>query len=257
MEIIVIASVAFAASMLTFFSGFGLGTILTPVFMVFFPVELAIGLTGIVHFSNSLFKFFIAGKHVDKAILIRFGIPAVIAAFVGSYVLFLMPNQEALFTYEFANHTWSIFPVKLLISILLIFFALMDLLPVFKKWQFGKDKLFIGGLLSGFFGGISGNQGALRSAFLIKIGLTKEAFLSTTIVLSCMVDISRLSIYAKNISFEEIQNHLFILSIATSSAVFGAILGNQLFKKITVQFLQVTVAIMLLLLSVSLGLGFI
>ena len=52
MDFVIISSVAFLAAILTFFSGFGLGTILTPVFMIFFPVEVAIALTGIVHFFN-------------------------------------------------------------------------------------------------------------------------------------------------------------------------------------------------------------
>lgn len=83
MDIILISLVAFLVSILTFFSGFGLGTILTPVFMVFFPVDLAIALTGVVHFFNNVFKLFLVGKHADRAVLLRFGIPAIIAAFFG------------------------------------------------------------------------------------------------------------------------------------------------------------------------------
>ena len=54
MEFLIIAIVACGASLLTFFSGFGLGTILTPVFIFFFPLDVAIALTGIVHFLNNL-----------------------------------------------------------------------------------------------------------------------------------------------------------------------------------------------------------
>ena len=56
MELAVISLVAFLTAILTFFSGFGLGTILMPVFAIFFPVDIAIALTGVVHFSNNLFK---------------------------------------------------------------------------------------------------------------------------------------------------------------------------------------------------------
>ena len=56
MEIIILSIAAFLVALLTFFSGFGLGTILTPVFMLFFPVDLAIALTGVVHFFNNIFK---------------------------------------------------------------------------------------------------------------------------------------------------------------------------------------------------------
>jgi hypothetical protein len=55
--------------------------------------------------------------------------------------------------------------------------------------------LLLGGRLSGFFGGLSGNQGAFRSAFLIKAGLAKEAFVATGVVSAVIVDTVRLSVY--------------------------------------------------------------
>ena len=87
MEILIISVVAFFAAILTFFSGFGLGTILTPVMMIFFPVEIAVAFTGIVHFSNNIFKLFIIGFNANKRVIIKFGIPAILAAFLGSYIL--------------------------------------------------------------------------------------------------------------------------------------------------------------------------
>ena len=87
MEILIISVVAFFAAILTFFSGFGLGTILTPVMMIFFPVEIAVAYTGIVHFSNNIFKLFIIGFNANKRVIIKFGIPAILAAFLGSYIL--------------------------------------------------------------------------------------------------------------------------------------------------------------------------
>src|SRR3972149_4545289 len=100
MEIIIISLAAFIVAILTFFSGFGLGTILTPVFMIFFPVELAIGLTGIVHFFNNIFKLILVGRNADKAVLLRFGIPAVIAAILGSWLLLNISDAEPLFSYN-------------------------------------------------------------------------------------------------------------------------------------------------------------
>ena len=98
MEYVIISVVAFFVAILTFFSGFGLGTILTPVFMIFFPVELAIALTGIVHLFNNIFKIFLVGKNADKKVLLKFGIPAVIAAFIGARVLLNIPDTSPLFS---------------------------------------------------------------------------------------------------------------------------------------------------------------
>jgi uncharacterized membrane protein YfcA len=106
MEYVIICLVAFLTSILTFFSGFGLGTILLPVFALFFPIELAVALTGVVHFFNNVFKLFLVGKNANKAVLINFGIPAVFAAIIGAYVLVNITDIKPLYTYTFLNGTF-------------------------------------------------------------------------------------------------------------------------------------------------------
>lgn len=63
MAFVVIPIVALLASLLTFFSGFGLGTILLPAFAIFFPVNIAVALTAIVHLLNTIFKFGLVGRN--------------------------------------------------------------------------------------------------------------------------------------------------------------------------------------------------
>ncbi len=257
MEIVIISITAFLVAILTFFSGFGLGTILTPVFMIFFPVDLAIGLTGVVHFFNNIFKLFLVGRNANKEVVLRFGIPAVLAAMLGSWLLINITDLEPLFTYEALGKQFVVYPVKFIISILLIIFASIDLIPYFNKLQFGKEKLPFGGALSGFFGGLSGNQGALRSAFLIKAGLSKEAFVATAVVVSTFVDFTRLSIYATKFTKAGLTDNLSLVFCATLSAIAGAYIGNKLLKKVTLKFLQISIAILLIVISLALGSGII
>jgi uncharacterized membrane protein YfcA len=255
MELVLVSLVAFLVAILTFFSGFGLGTILTPVFMLFFPVELAIALTGVVHFCNNVFKIFLVGRQADRGVLLRFGIPAVAFALLGAWVLVHIPDASPLFEYRMFGRMWEVYPVKFIISILLLIFASWDLIPYFQRLEFGKDKLPIGGMLSGFFGGLSGNQGALRSAFLIRAGLSKEAFIGTAVVVSTFVDFTRLGVYATRIDRSGFTDNIPIVLCATLSAITGAYLGLKLLKKVTLKFLQLTVAIMLIFLSLALGAG--
>ena len=255
MEIVIISIVAFLTAILTFFSGFGLGTLLTPIFMLFFPIDIAIGLCGLVHFANNLFKFFLVGKHANMEVLLKFGIPAIIAAFVGSWLLLQISDLEPLFSYSLFGKQLDIFPVKFIIAILLVIFALLDLIPFLSKLEFGKDKLPLGGFLSGFFGGLSGHQGALRSAFLIKAGLSKESFIATGIVVSMFIDFTRLSVYASKITTYTLYENKVLLISATLCAITGAYLGNQLLKKVTLKFIQVFVAVLLLLVALALGMG--
>ncbi|MFC4721361.1 TSUP family transporter [Geojedonia litorea] len=257
MEYVIICLVALLTSILTFFSGFGLGTILLPVFALFFPIELAIALTGVVHFFNNIFKLILVGKNASKSVLIRFGIPAVLAAFIGANLLINITELQPLFTYTLGSKTFEVTPVKLVIGILLIVFAIMELTPFFNKLKFGKKQLPIGGLLSGFFGGLSGHQGALRSAFLINAGLTKETFIGSAVVISCFVDFSRLSVYSTQIFESGLDQNISLILAATLSAILGAIIGNKLLKKVTLKFIQKLIAILLIGIALTLSLGII
>jgi uncharacterized membrane protein YfcA len=255
MELLIIALVAALSSLLSFFSGFGLGTLLTPAFILFFPPELAIALSGIVHLLNNFFKLTLIKNKINLTIGFKFGIPAIIGAIAGSWLLLKVSDAEALYTYTIGNHLFSISYVKLIIAILLIVFSLFEILPRLKNIQFNKDKVIGGGLLSGFFGGLSGNQGALRSMFLLKCGLSKEGFISTGIFIACLVDITRLPIYFSHISKTEIFSHSEFLIVAVLSAFTGAFVGNKLLKKITLGFVQWAVFVMVILLAVAIGSG--
>ncbi len=257
MDYLIICLAAFLGSGLTFFSGFGLGTILVPVFALFFPIELAIALTAIVHFLNSLFKLGLVGKHADKKIILRFGLPSLFASFAGAWLLTLITKAQPMYEYSIGATSFSVMPVKLTIGILLIFFALFDVIPKLAILQFDKKYLVAGGLLSGFFGGLSGNQGALRSAFLIRAGLSKEAFIATGVVIACMVDVSRLTIYSRKIFNTGTQTNYPLIIAATLCAFSGAYFGNKLVKKITIKSLQYGVAIALIIFGVLLSLGII
>jgi len=255
MEYVIICIVAFLASILTFFSGFGLGTILLPVFALFFEIELAIALTGIVHFCNNIFKLFLVGKSAHFKTLLYFGIPAVLFAFIGAKLLIGITDLPSWFSYSLFNLELEVTPVKLIIAIILIAFAIIELMPFFDRLEFKKKHLPIGGMLSGFFGGLSGHQGALRSAFLIHAGLSKEAFIGTAVVISTFVDFTRLSVYYDTILNTNLSNEFWLLAAAILAAVAGAILGKQLLKKVTLVFLQRMVAILLIIISVALGMG--
>ena len=253
MEILIIAIVAFLAALLTFFSGFGLGTILTPVMLIFFPPEIAISLTGIVHFCNNIFKLSIIGNQFNKEVLIKFGIPAVVFAFAGSYSLFFISN-ETLFSHSLFINETDVSYLQFVIAIILIFFALIDLIPFFKKLKFNKSILPLGGILSGFFGGLTGNQGALRSAFLIKMDLDKTVFIATTVI-SFFVDLTRIGVYISNIKDFEISNYVVLGLAATLSAIIGSYIGFKSLKKITLNYIRNLVAVMILLIAFLLLLG--
>ncbi|MFN8166434.1 MAG: sulfite exporter TauE/SafE family protein [Bacteroidia bacterium] len=257
MEQFIIALIAAFASLLTFFSGFGLGTILTPVLILFFPVEVAIALTGVVHLLNNLFKVSLTYKSINRHIALRFGITAIIGAFAGAKLLAMISGNDVLFQYQWNDHLFTVTLVKLIIAVLMIVFALFESIPSLRNIQFDKNKLPVGGLISGFFGGLSGNQGALRSMFLIRAGLGKESFIATGILIAVAVDITRLSIYYERFLGANLTENLSLLVTTTLAAFLGAYLGSRLLKKVTIHFVQNFVTVMIIILAIALGLGLI
>lgn len=147
--------------------------------------------------------------------------------------------------------------LNLIIGSLLIIFALFDLFPKILVFPSNKKVLLIGGLFSGFFGGLSGHQGALRSAFLIKLNLAKEAFIATGVLIACFIDFSRLAVYFSSSKSLDFSDQLATLIIAILSAFLGAYIGRIYLKKLTIKTLQLIIGILLMVLGILMILGII
>lgn len=145
-EYITICLFALLGSGLTFFSGFGLGTLLVPVFALFFPIDLAIALTAVVHFLNNIFKLTLVGRNASRQIIFKFGLPAILSAFLGAYVLTRIADIAPFYTYTISERTFYITPVKLTIAILLFIFSLFDIAPKLIKLNLDEKYIPLGGI---------------------------------------------------------------------------------------------------------------
>jgi len=255
MGVIVIGITALIASLLTFFSGFGLGTMLTPVFAVFFPAEIAVAQTSIVHFINNILKIFLIGKYINSKILFKFGIPATLGAIGGAIALVYFSKLSPITSYIISENEFFITPIKLIIGIMIIVFSVLEIFPGFSKNISIKDNLVMGGLLSGFFGGLSGHQGALRSVFLIRFNLSKEEYVATGTGIAILIDLSRISLYVNFFFIGNVSNDFSFIAIGTACALTGALLGNYFLKKISIKFVQAITHLMLVLIGIGMASG--
>lgn len=254
-SLIIVCIAALAASSLTLFSGFGLGTLLMPVVAIFFPLELAIAMTAMVHLANNIFKIGLLGRKADYSVLLKFGLPAVLAAFVGAMLLAWLGEFRPLFEYGAFGREIQVSALKLVIGLLIILFVALELSPAFSKIALDRKWLPIGGVISGFFGGLSGHQGAFRSMFLIKAGLEKESFVATGVMLAVMVDLSRMVVYGADISFgNEAVNWPMVIA-ASIAAFVGAFVGTKILKKVTIRTVQIVVSALLVLVACGLITG--
>jgi uncharacterized protein len=258
---VVVSLVAVLVAALTLFSGFGLGTLLMSAFALFFPLPVAIASTAVVHLANNLFKLALVGRHAAWPIVVRFALPAALAALGGAFALTTLGTLPTLANYTLAGEMRQVTGLKLVIGLLIVIFALLELSPRIARLAFDQRYLPLGGLLSGFFGGLSGNQGALRSAFLIKVGLTKQAFVGTGVVTAVLVDTVRLLVYGATFyttQFAGLEARASSLVIAATLAAFiGSFIGTRLLTKVTLHAVQRVVAVTLVMLGLAMMAGLI
>ena len=260
MSYVIVTGAALLVAALTLFSGFGLGTLLMPVFALFFSLEIAIATTAVVHLANNVFKLLLVGRWANRRVVLRFAVPAAVSAVFGALVLGAVHDVEPLYEYRIGARRCTISVVKMIIALLIAGFTLLELVPRFQKLSFNERYVPAGGVLSGFFGGLSGHQGALRAAFLIRAGLEKKEFLGTVVVSAVVVDVSRLFVYGltyfgRSFSVLPGQDPMALVLVATIAAFVGSYAGSRLVKKITMRTVNKIVAAMLLVLALALGSG--
>lgn len=256
---VLLGAAAFGASALTLFTGFGLGTLLLPFFALVFPVEIAVAATALVHVANNLFKLGLLYRNADPSVIRRFGIPAVAAAFAGALLLARLSHAAPWFEWSLGPRRALVTPLGAVMGALILVFALIDLLPQRRARRVPARWLPLGGLLAGFFGGLSGHQGALRAAFLSPLGMAPAAYVSTQAVLACMVDAARLAVYGASFLGERMPavagRGWLLVSIATLGAFAGAVLGARWLPHATVRGVRTLTGALLLLVGAGLASG--
>jgi len=200
---------------------------------------------------NNIFKLILVGKHAVKYVILSFGLPAIVGAYFGAMALGKLANSDTVLHLGPIETNF----LNLVMALLIFAFSLMELLPRLKNIDINKKFLIPGGIMSGFFGGLSGHQGALRSAFLVKLGLNKSQFVASGVVIACLVDTIRISTYAVSFDFAVLEGSLGLIGLATLSAFAGAFIGKRMLEKITISFIQNLVGILMILISILLFLG--
>jgi uncharacterized protein len=252
-----IAAAALIAASVTFFSGFGLGTVLLPAFAAFLPTDVAIGMVAIVHLLNNGLKLGLLRGHVARSVFIRFGVPALVFAPLGALVLGLVADQPAIATYAIGGTTFDVTVLDAVIALLLAALGLQELIPRLARLTFPSAFLVPGGAMSGFLGGLAGLQGALRSAFLIRAGLSREQFIATGVAVALVVDVTRIGTYAAQGTLRLEADALSLGVTGVVAASVGALIGSRLLRAVSMRGIQILVGVLLVLVAIALGAGLI
>lgn len=236
--------VAFLAAALSFLSGFGLGTVLMPAMALVVPLEVAIALTAVVHLLNNLLKLRLMWRFTQWDVVRQFGLPALAAAAIGALSLVWLQHYER--------------PLRWVIAGLILFFVVWEYWPQPRRTVEPHPRwMIVGGILSGFFGGISGHQGTFRSAFLLQWRLSKEQFIATGVAIACVIDLMRLTIYGQGFLWHDLRTHASLLICTTAAAVLGTFVGRRLLPHISLRAIHHLVAVLMCGIAMALVLGWV
>lgn len=213
-------------------SGFGIGSLLTPLLSLKMGTKIAIAAVAIPHLIGTLIRFWILRKKVDKKIFIRFGISSVLGGLLGAF-LFWQSSSPTL---------------TILFAAILIFASVTELSGATRKIKVGKKVALIGGFISGFLGGLVGNQGGIRSAALLSFEINQETFVATATAIGVVVDLIRMPIYfaSEYKSIFQVSNYIIL---AIVGVLIGTYLGLKILNFIPKEIFRRLVAILILILG--------
>lgn len=232
--LILIFVACFLTGLITLITGFGLGTLLAPIFTLIYNVKIALFLVALIHLTNNCFKFFLFHKAIDLKVFKRFGLISLVGAMAGASLFGLFSTL------------W----LKKVYGAFLIWSGTSELLsrdqrkPIPRKWELG------GGFMSGFLGGLIGAQGAIRAAYLLNYPLSKEAFIATGTAISILVDLARIPIYlfSEKVMFFQLNPYLVLGVII--AALAGTRIGKHLLHNLSLNLFRKIISITLIILGI-------
>lgn len=230
MELVSLIILTLVASTIGTMTGFGTSTIMVPVLSLFLPLPLVLLFVGVIHWSGDIWKMLFFKKGFNWKLILLFGIPGIITSFWAARLPLTLPE-------ELLQRSLGLF--------LVLYVAFLWFKPTWKMKPSNSNAL-LGGGLSGFFSGIFGVGGAVRSTFLSAYDLPKSVFLFTSGVIGLLIDSSRVTQYF--ISGTRVDGSLLLaLVLCIPTSLLGAYFAKKLVDIIPQQSFRLFIAIALLL----------
>jgi uncharacterized protein len=227
----VIAAVAGGIASVT---GFGIGSLLTPVLSLQAPLKIAVAAVSIPHFIGTAIRFWMLRGHVDRPVLVAFGLASAAGGLTGALL-----------------HTRLESPaLSVVFGGLLLFVGVTQFTGFADRMRFGGAVAMMAGTLSGLLGGLVGNQGGIRSAALLGFEMPKETFVATATAIGLMVDAARLPVYLINEGGEMSRFSIPIL-VTIAGVILGTIAGAHLLRRVPERWFRTIVALILMALGVA------
>ncbi len=237
-ETTALIGVSVFAGALASITGFGVGSLLTPVFLWWLAPHEAVAAVGIPHVVATGARCMNLRREVDFKLLYNFGLASAIGGLAGAVVQGRFGSRI----------------LTAVLGVLLILSGFSELrrrafpIPDATSWR------MVGGLLSGFFGGLVGNQGGIRSAALLGFRLDPKKFVATATAVALIVDSVRLPFYLMNYH-HALRGVALQVALSTVGVFIGTFWGVKILKQIPEQSFRQIVGVLLIVLGISLAMG--
>ena len=219
-------------------TGFGIGSLLTPVLALETGTKLAVAAISIPHLVGTAQRFWILRRSVDRGVLLGFGIASAAGGLLGALV-----------------HVWvSSRALSIVFGIVVAMAGVAELTGWMRRVRWGRRSAWIAGALSGALGGVVGNQGGIRTAALLGFAVPKESFVATATAIALLVDGARMPVYL----FTERRRLLLIWPIiltACVAVVIGTALGSRVLGRIPESAFRRVIAVLLIGLGLAMAIA--
>jgi uncharacterized membrane protein YfcA len=215
-------------------SGFGIGSLLTPLLSIRLGTKLAVAAVAGPHLVGTALRLWRLRAHVDRGVLLSFGLCSAVGGLTGALV-----------------HSWIASPLlRIVFGGLLAFAGLMGLTGLIDRLRFGRRTAWFAGFVSGGLGGLAGTQGGIRSAALMGFSLPKNAFVATATATGLIVDLARGPVYLAT-QWSELLHAWPLIAAATVGVVIGTLVGERLLRRIPEPLFRRIVSALILALGLS------
>jgi uncharacterized membrane protein YfcA len=213
-------------------TGFGIGSLLTPLLALQVDTRLAVAAVSVPHVVGTALRFWHLRSRVDRRVFWNFGLTSAAGGLFGALL------------YGWASNRW----LTVVFGILLLFAAASEMTGLARRMRFHGSVAWIAGALSGMLGGLVGNQGGIRSAALLGFDLSKETFVATATAVGLLVDGARMPVYLVT-QHEELRAMWWSIGLATIGVIVGTVLGTRALQWIPDSWFRRVLALVLALLG--------
>jgi uncharacterized membrane protein YfcA len=231
--LLLIFAVSIVAGGVASIAGFGVGSLLTPVFEPSVGTKIAVAAVSIPHFFGTAIRFWRLREHVELHVLWSFGLTSAAGGLAGALI-----------------HTRAGSPaLTIVFAVLLIFVGVSGLTGLSSRMRFRGPLAWIAGGVSGLFGGLVGNQGGIRSAALLGFNLARDAFVATATAIALFVDGARMPVYLF-LDWRKLLPMWQQIAVATAGVAIGTVAGASGLRRIPERVFRLTVSVLVLALGV-------